>query len=348
MSRKRAFALLAIVAASMLGLIWVSLTPTVPVAADPAGMGDLALYQTIVSRMQAGSGYYSAAHASLLEQGYGTLSVFNWRLPGLPWLLSLSPSLAWAHVGLIALALVATGVASVLMFKTGGAVQAGLTVALLVLNLALVGSPAALFFAEVPAGLLLLISACCYGLRRPGLGLAAGGAALFVRELAGIYVLVCIGLAWRARRYRELTGWGLILLAFALYFAWHVYNVQLQLGPADRSYPDGWLQWGGLGFILSTAAFSGAFAMQPLWVVAVILPLALLGLLAWPRTGGHAQAGVIVYVLAFAMIGKPFNAYWGFLYTPMLTLGLAWFPAAAADVWRAIGGRSKPVAAASS
>ncbi len=124
------------------------------------------------------------------------------------------------------------------------------------------------------------LSASSYGVRLPVLGFATALAALFVRELAAPYVLVCIFMARRERRPGELWAWLAGLAAFAAYFVWHYTMVQAQLTPADAAYPDGWVQFGGLRFVLSTAAFNGIVVALPLWVTAILLPLCLLGLAA--------------------------------------------------------------------
>ena len=65
-------------------------------------------------------------------------------------------------------------------------------------------------------------------------------------------------------------------------------------------------------------------------LAAAFLPLGLLGLWAWPK-GTLALATVVVFVVLFAAVGKPFNYYWGALYTPVLMLGLGWVVAAMLD-----------------
>jgi uncharacterized membrane protein YbhN (UPF0104 family) len=50
-------------------------------------------------------------------------------------------------------------------------------------------------------------------------------------------------------------------------------------------------------------------------------------------------ATVALYLLAFLCVGKPFNNYWGAVYTPLMAFGLAAVPAALADL---TGSRSRP------
>lgn len=339
-----AIGVLVLLVAAMVFMVLVSLHTTMPTGAADANSGDLALYRKIVEQMREGTNYYAAAHDQLVANGYGTLSVFNWRTPLLPSLVSLFPSLAMAQILLMVLVMVAGAAMCRLMHRLGGWALAGPALALMTLSLAGCFAPQTILFSDIPAGVLIMLSAALYGLDRRGWGMAAGAAALLVRELAGLYVLVCIYLAWREKRYRELAGWCAVLCVYGLYFAWHYYNVQLNIQTGDPGYSEGWLQLGGASFILKTVAFNGVFMLVPLWVNALVLPMAALGLAAWPlKTGAHAVLAVAAYAVLFALVGKVFNDYWGALYTPLMTLGLAWFPFALADLLRAIGAKRELV-----
>ncbi|HVZ15103.1 MAG TPA: hypothetical protein VG894_11635, partial [Bauldia sp.] len=97
--------------------------------------------------------------------------------------------------------------------------------------------------------------------------------------------------------------------------------------------PYGWLQFGGLPFVLRTAAFNGLLAFAPEWVSAILLPLAAIGLIAWPGgEGRRVAATVTAYLVLFLFVGKAFDDYWGALYTPLLMLGLGFAPAAIRDL----------------
>lgn len=90
--------------------------------------------------------------------------------------------------------------------------------------------------------------------------------------------------------------------------------------------------------MLATAQGNGIFFVLPLWVTALVLPVGLLGLVAWPGPAGRRAAlAVGSYLAFFFALGKPFNIYWGPLYTPFLAVGLAWAPAALADLVRGPG-----------
>lgn len=319
-------ALLAATALLGLLLLWAAFQPGLPLQ-DGAGPGDRATYAAIVERLKVGEGYYPAAHAELLANNYGTLSVFNWRTPLWPTLLALIPG----PLMLGALALLALGLAFTLFRRLGDAGFAILGMASLSVNFVVVLAGSAAYFAEVPAGLLILISILAYGLGWRWAGLLTCLAALFTRELAAPYVLISVAFAARDREWRELAVLGIGVALYAGFFAWHAGMVAAQLGPLDRAYTDGWLAFGGFDFMLTAAAFNGAFALLPPWVSALLVPFALLGLAIW-RDGSRTALTVGLYLVAFLVVGKPFNTYWGAMVTPAMMLGVPWAVAAIAGL----------------
>ncbi len=306
--------------------------------ATTGAKGDLAMYGRVVERMRAGEGYYPAAHDELIKGGYGTRSVFNWRMPALPFLASLAPNAGWADWGLRIVALAAALAAAAAVARQAGRAAGVVALPALAVNLVSAATPGGALFSDIVAGILILAAVAAYGLGRPLAGMAIALVALFCRELVAPAVLVFICLAWRAQRRQELIAWSVGLAAFAVYFAWHAASVHAQLGPNDTAYASGWVQFGGLDFILSTAAFNGLVMTSPLWQTAVLLPLVLLGLAGWRGAMGRRVAlTVAAYLVVFAIVGKPFNDYWGALYTPLLMLGVALLPAALRDLAMALG-----------
>ena len=192
----------------------------------------------------------------------------------------------------------------------------------------------AFFAQELWAGVLVFLSVCALALERRRLGIAAGLLALFVRELAGPFVLICTVLAFRGRRRVEAVLWvgGLILYCFLL--SYHAAQVHQRLTPAER-VGQSWLQWGGAAFVLDTVRMNEWLFKTPAWVRAIYLPLALLGLLGWRGETGLLMAVTAhCYCLLFAAVGQPFNVYWGLLDAPLLAVGVVAGPPALRDLAR--------------
>ncbi len=333
--RRTAVAVLATTVVVALALVLIALAYVRPPPAHP-GAGDMTLYGRIVADLHAGEPYYPAAHTELTADHYATLSVANWRTPLYPWLLSRLPSVEAAQAGLMALAFFAGAIGVLLLLRETNRTVAITLGALFPVTLGATMIPGTVLYSEYASGLLILLSVSAYGLGWRRSGFLAGIAALFVRELAALYVLIALVLAWREKRWREVTAWLVAIAAYAAFYAWHYVMVHAQLGPTDIAYPGGWLRFGGASFVLSTAAFNGLFLAAPMWVSALLLPLAVIGLLAWPsRADIRIAATAFAYLLAFAIVGKPLNRYWGEMYTPLLTFGLAWALAALADIVRA-------------
>jgi MFS family permease len=318
---------------ALLGLLAVGLAvsavwPQLPVPAGTAGQagGDAASYLEIVDRMRGGENYYAAAHEVLRNDGFGTRSVFNWRTPIWPTLLAVLPGL-WAAQALLAgLAGVALAVQFRVFRAEGGLAVALASVSAVAGSLIGIAAPESVLFTEVAAGLLILLAVSFHAAGWRMAGHVAGLLALFVRELAAPLIVVSLMLAIRQRRWREVVLLSGGLALYVLYFSWHAVNVAAQLGPADQAYAEGWVQFGGLGFLVKTLGFNGIWGLLPSPLAVLMLPLGLHGLWRWPR-GGLAGLTVLVFIAAFAMIGKPFNGYWGALYTPVLMLGMGWVAA---------------------
>jgi hypothetical protein len=107
--------------------------------------------------------------------------------------------------------------------------------------------------------------------------------------------------------------------------------------------PGSWVQFGGAHFLLVTCRMNGYLFRAPLWVSAIYLPLTLLGLAGWRSGTGTRLAWTAgAYVTAFAVVGQPFNDYWGLLDAPLLALGFAAAPDALRDLIRALAKPSPP------
>jgi len=322
--------------------------PEVPV--DPNARGDLGTYKQIVTRLQAGENYHQALHTELVEGGYGTRSVFNWRPPFFLEMIALMQTEQVSQAVLVTLSVLAVSLAGwVVLNSAGSGMAVAVAVTLGVSQMAAI-APVASICCELWAGALILISVAAYGRGRYWLGFAAAFLALWMRELSGLYVLVAIYFAWRAGRRDELVAWAIGLLVFAVYFAWHAMTAMSLVLPTDPAYKDGWLQFGGAAFVLGTAQFNGLFLLLPLWVTALVLPIAVLGFVAWQhRAAQYGLATVLAYIMLFAFFGRTANGYWGGIYAPLLMLGLPFGVVAVKDLLRqAFAGVGRPHASTSS
>jgi hypothetical protein len=188
---------------------------------------------------------------------------------------------------------------------------------------------------ELWSGVLVAMSAVCFGVKRPVSGVVAAMAALFFRELAAPYCVICVALAALERRYRELALWSLGLAAYAIFFGLHVAQVLPRIAPAAIAHHDGWVRFGGAGFLISTAQMNAYLLLLPQWVAAIYLACALLGAATWNTPAGRLIGLTLaVYAIAFSIAGHDFNQYWGAEIAPLLCLPAARSWSALRRLWR--------------
>jgi hypothetical protein len=236
-------------------------------------------------------------------------------------LVGVLPNLYWSRVILAGLGLLALLSAFVIMTQAEFTALAVVQVLLMFGPLLVCFTPEGIFFAEVWAGVLIAASVGAYamGVRRLGAGFAL--TALFFRELALPYVLVCALLAWSEKKRPEVLAFAIGIVAYLAYFAAHVMKVSSLLTPADLPNPAGWVQFGGIAFLLR-ASCVGWLMILPPWVTAIYLPVSVLGLAGWTQPiARRVTLTVGVYLAAFSVVGHFVNLYWGALYTPLLSFG---------------------------
>ena len=305
---------------------------------DQPGPGDVALYRAEVERIHAGEGYYEAAAAELSARGYPTRSVFNWRTPLPMWLLGRLPAieLGKAILGVLALALALLAFEA-LAREEDNAIRRPIACALLLTGPLLPTILGDLFVMPVLwAGVLIALSACCYGLNRPYWGVALGLAAVFFRELALPYCVLAAGIAIWQRRWSEVLAWSIGLAAWLAFFGLHWLEVSRWIAPDARAHRESWLRFGGAGFVISTVQMNAYLLLLPQWVTAVYFTAALIGLAGW-RTPLGTRIGLTacLFIVAFAVVGQNFNQYWGSLAAPLWCFGVARFPASLGDLCKA-------------
>lgn len=300
--------------------------------------GDVALYRAEVDRIHAGEGYYQAIAAELTARGYPTQSVFNWRTPLPVWLLGELPTAESGKLllGLLALALLFVSFEA-LAREENNVLRRPIMCALLLTGPLLPTILGDLFVLPVLwAGVLIGLSACAYGVDRPGWGVAFGLAAVFLRELALPYCAVCMAIAFQQGRRRELMFWTVGLLVWLAFFGLHCWQVRQLISPDARAHRHGWIQFGGAGFVISTAQMNAYLLLLPQWVTAIYLVAALVGMAGWNTSlGMRIGLSTCLFVLAFAVVGQSFNQYWGSLIAPLLCFGVVRFPASVRDLCRA-------------
>jgi hypothetical protein len=184
------------------------------------------------------------------------------------------------------------------------------------------------------AGVLVALSVCCYGVGRPWLGVAFGLTALLVRELALPYCLLCAAMAWRQGHRREVSAWMLGLLAWLAIFALHWWQVSGLIAANAHAHREGWIQWGGAGFVISTAQMNAYLLLLPQWLTALYLVAAIVGIAGWSTPlGTRVGLTTCLFLIAFAVVGQRFNQYWGCLIGPLLCFGVVRFPVSFRDLW---------------
>ena len=273
-------------------------------------------FVAVAERLRAGEPYYQAVGVELRRRGYPTADTFNWRTP-----LHLTV-IAWAPWFVSRAAL--TVLLALLFGATMGSAPRGRpfawTAGVLQMGvLVLAAAPDAVYSSEAWAGALVGLSVCAFTFQRPAPAIALGLAALFVRELAAPYCVVCTVIAAYRRQWKQCAGWLGGGGAYALYFARHVAQVWAHRLPTDQTHASGWVEFGGLPFLQSTIQALGGQADLPGAFNALVVLLLASGI-ACTTAPIHVRAASGVYAGFFLIVGKPFNGYWGWIAAPTWTI----------------------------
>lgn len=303
---------------------------------------DWIFYENIVRRVHAGENYYDALENEFQEPqwaqgGFRPTSVFNWRTPVYAWVIGKLPSPQWGRWLLILLAAAASVLAFTLVQKEYATLSAFFALILLIGPFAWCLLGGVFLFTELWAGTLFALSICAYALGRWPVGVTAGLAALFFRELALPYCLLCLLIAFWQRRRAESAAWIAGLALFGAFYACHFLEVKRHIAGDTVVQAANWIRFGGMAFVLGTVQLSNFFLITaPAWLTACYLSLSLLGLAGWRgETGVRLSVTVLGYLAAFAIAGQPYNAYWGLMIAPLLALGVAAMPLAVYDLIQA-------------
>lgn len=315
--------------------------------AEPnAPFSDTRLYRAIDARVERGQDYYAAAAAEQRAHGYPTWPPVVIREPTEAFFLNVLGSDATRWAALLALAGVTMEATRRALARTDLSPRERLwTLAFATSGMAGACSPPVAYLHEIWASLLM---ALCLALRRPNrwaASVCAGVVACLFRETALPLLAVMAAFALYERRYREAASWIGAGALFLVLFAFHLLLASRQHLPTDL-VSGGWMQIGGLPFIIATARANALLVLAPPVVIATALSASLLGFLgrrdAWLARCGATFA---LYLGLFSVIGRPDNDYWGLLYAPLLPLGVALAPAAIRDLAVRALGLSAPAAA---
>ncbi|MCA1563234.1 MAG: hypothetical protein LC804_24270 [Acidobacteria bacterium] len=287
----------------------------------PKGEGDAYLHLATIERIRAGDRYYDAVGEELRRGRYPATHVFNWRTPA-HFVAVATLSVPVARVILKVLAFIALGLTMLALARESRAVLVIGAIAQLG-AVATAFRPMAVGVSEVWAGVFIALSLCAYVKRWWTAAAVLGIAAVFTRELAAPYCVACAVLAMPAHRRREASVWIAGGLAYAVYFAIHLSQVQAHQLPTDLSHTESWLRWNGLEFIIATLKVNGWIGLAPRWVAVLYMVLALAAA-TLPRAPRQVVVPLLTYFVLFAFAGQPFNNYWGWVTAPIWAFAAAY------------------------
>lgn len=296
---------------------------------------DLALYDTVIERIGRGENYYTVAAQEHRRSDYPLRPGFAVRLPTLAYI-----DMALGEVGQMIVAVALMAAILWAWWRRLGDEHCDprlrrMGTALIFFGAALGLNRYYFVLHELWAGQLLALS---FALHRPGKrwvgALAAAALALAIREHALPFVLLMAAMAfWRGDR-KEGLAWSALVLAFLGALSWHLHLVQQQLLPSDPLGPS-WLALRGLSGWLSNVVLSSNLRFLPHFVAGPLVLLAILGWAGWKRPiGAFAALLYLGYGLAFMIVGRPDNFYWGAMIAPAMFAGLAFMPRALQSLWR--------------
>ena len=336
LSRRAAATLLAALLALMACFGWLSgLRDQPTLKAAPKEQRDSELYKAIVERVRSGEHYYDAVGTELRARKYPTRPMFNWRQPTYAFVLANLPR-TWP-TPLLALLMLTTLALTARWLAAAWGLWPALAVVVLHAG-ALAFACSCFYFQEAWAGSLIVLALSLYALGRWQLGAAALLAALAFREFALLPCAVALLFAVRERRWREVKLWTVALTIYTALMSLHALTIAHHLIPADfLGTPRTWIGFGGPRFLTQISRFSFVFFFLPPLVTALALPLAVFGYGDW-REPGAARMGLTLlgFLCVFGIVGQSFNAYWGLIFLPLLSVGLVRAPSALRDVVLAI------------
>jgi hypothetical protein len=293
-------------------------------AGPASGPTDLGLYAYAASAAAHPSTYYAQVIAEQRRQGYELKPFLVVRPPALSFLLAALKTEALRRLAIVALALASLAAWWIRLGREAvEPLPRAFDVIALLTGVLPAISPQAPYLHEVWAGVLISLSLALRREDRFGLAVAVGLAAALIRELAAPYLVVMAAMALVERRWREAGAWTLALALFGAALGLHAQLVDALVLPSDPAGA-GWVKLSGWPFVLHAAQWNAVLAVAPAWLSALVVPVALAGAALWQGALGRRLAAVLcAYAVAFAVIGRPENFYWGLVFAPLLPLGFA-------------------------
>ena len=289
------------------------------------GLDDTALHLAIIGRIAAGEPVYASIGTELRARGYPSASTANWRTPFHYWIV--------AQFGTARIGRALVIVANLAVFLGAYALRHRFWGSWFVAAVLLMGTmvpivtfrPAGIVMAEYWAGMLVALALAFYHCRWWTAAACCGVLAIFVRELAVPFGVICGLFAVSERRHRESAVWVVGGLAYVVYYLLHAQAVSAAMLPTDWSWPHSWVRFLGWPFVLQTAWVAGWTIFLPYVVTPIMAALALAGAFArsMPR---QLRWPLVAYALLFCVVGQPFNFYWGFVTAPFWTYALLYTP----------------------
>ncbi|MEZ5680645.1 MAG: hypothetical protein R3E14_05040 [Erythrobacter sp.] len=299
---------------------------------------DLAFYDRVIERIEAGENYYDF----IVEEQRGR------NYPVRPGVAVRLPTLAYVHAwlgetGMVVLAFLLMGATVWAWWKRLGEEPGGEPLRRIGAAFMFMGASLGLnryYFVlhELWAGMLVALA---FGLHRPGRwgwSLAVAALALAIREHVLPFVLLMGTMAAWRRDFREAVAWFALVLTFLAGMAWHLSLISPQIIPSDPESPD-WLVLRGLSGWLGNIVLSSNLRFLPHEIAGPAVLLMLLGWAGWKSPAG--VTGTLLYAgygLAFILAGRANNFYWGAVVAPAMWVGLAFLPMALASLLRAARG----------
>ena len=179
----------------------------------------------------------------------------------------------------------------------------------------------------------------------PWLSIAIALSAALIRETAIPFLAMMAVFAVYSGRWREASTWIAAAGIWAVAYAGHTLVVNALARPNDLVSP-GWHGMGGWPLFVGSMITTTPLSLFPSMVAG---PLIMLGLLGWSSmrsvTGLQVSGWLLGMATMIMLFARPTNFYWAALPAPLLLAGIAFVPAALADLWTAARRPARPAAA---